>query len=265
MAGNDILAAALNVAAQTGVAPAVLIAVAKVETASQCFAIVGSRREPLISFEGHWFDRLMPAARRAQARAAGLSDPKAGAVRNPASQAARWRLLDKAAAIDAEAAYSAVSWGLGQVMGLHWKRLGFASATALAAEARRSPEGQLLLVARFLKLGGLDRMLRERRFEDFARSYNGPAFKANRYDAKLKAAFVRAEALVEAGTGPSDARPATGKDAESSPEGWAGLASRLSFALQWLFHRPPTPIATLSSSISTARSSSSRTTRRPWP
>lgn len=192
-----IVEAARAVGKRTGVPAAVLLAVASVETNLQGFATVAGRPEPLIRFEGHWFDRLLDEPKRRAARVAGLADPRAGAVRNPAAQLERWTMLQRAAAIDAEAAYAATSWGLGQVMGFHWKRLGFASAATLAAEARRSAEGQFAVAAAFLKLGGLDRLLAERRFAEFARAYNGPNFRANRYDEKIAAAFAGAERRLE--------------------------------------------------------------------
>ncbi|MEC5290154.1 N-acetylmuramidase domain-containing protein [Aurantimonas sp. C2-6-R+9] len=122
---------------------------------------------------------------RGRARAAGLADPRAGRVRNPASQAARWRLFDKAAAIDAAAAAQSVSWGLCQVMGAHWKRLGYRSAEALADIARASIDGQFEIAARFLKLGGLARRLAGGDTTGFARRYNGPGYRRNRYDEKI--------------------------------------------------------------------------------
>ncbi|KAB0677982.1 N-acetylmuramidase domain-containing protein [Aureimonas leprariae] len=206
-----IVEAARETETRTGVRAAVLLAVASVETNLAGSASVDGRLEPLIRFEGHWFDKLLPEAKRRQARVAGLSDPRAGAVRNPATQAGRWVLLARAAAIDAEAAYAATSWGLCQVMGFHWKRLGFPSAAALAAEARRSADGQFLIAARFLKLGNLDRMLAERRFADFAKAYNGPAFAKNRYDEKIAAAFAGAERRLLAGAAAAKPSPAIGK------------------------------------------------------
>ncbi len=118
-------------AARMDLEQAALLAIAEVESGGRAFAMVDGRREPLIRFEGHYFDRLLSRQNRAVARKAGLASPKAGAVANPASQAARWRLLARAVEIDAVAAYSSVSWGVGQVMGSHWAWLGFGSVTEL--------------------------------------------------------------------------------------------------------------------------------------
>ena len=173
---EELVAAARRIERDTGIAAAVMLAVARVETNAVAYAAFAGRREPLIRFEGHYFDRLLDEGRRLKARAQGLASPKAGAVRNPTGQAARWQLLDRAAAIDADAAYASTSWGLGQVMGAHWKALGYASPKAMAAEARRSVEGQLQILAKFLAIGRLDRLLESGAYAGFARRYNGPGY-----------------------------------------------------------------------------------------
>ncbi|SJZ79316.1 N-acetylmuramidase domain-containing protein [Consotaella salsifontis] len=190
---ESLAAAARHVGAKTNIDASALLAVALVETSGKAFAMVRGRREPLIRFEGHVFDRMLPPRSRERARESGLANPKAGAVKNPASQTGRWRLLDRAAAIDAEAAYAATSWGLGQIMGMHWKALEFGSATELAETARHSIEGQLLLIARFLAKNGLDAFLRAGDVIGFARRYNGPGFRRNRYDEKIAAALEAAK------------------------------------------------------------------------
>ncbi len=194
----EVIEAARRVGAARELPPEVLLAVSLVETNAVAHARVGGRREPLIRFEGHYFDRRLDGEGRERARAAGLASPSAGAVANPASQAARWALLGRAAAIDTEAAYASVSWGLGQVMGAHWQRLGFASARALAAHARSGADGQLDLCARFLLAEDLADRLVAKDFAGFARRYNGSNYRANRYDEKIEAAWRRADALLDA-------------------------------------------------------------------
>jgi len=107
-----------------GIEPQALLAIAELESGGIAFASIDGRPEPLIRFEAHVFDRQLAPAEQARARAAGLASPVAGRIANPPGQTARWRLLDQAAAIDRRAAYEAVSWGIGQVMGVHWKALG---------------------------------------------------------------------------------------------------------------------------------------------
>jgi hypothetical protein len=180
-----------KVAVEFGIEPAALLAVAEIESAGNVFAVIEGRQEPLIRFEGHYFDRRLSGEAQARARAEGLAAPNAGAVANPASQAGRWRLLERAAAIDRKAAYESVSWGLGQVMGAHWEWLGFADVEALVDEARTGAGGQARLMARFIEKSGLRQALEKRDWEAFARGYNGPGFRKNAYDTKLAAAYRR--------------------------------------------------------------------------
>lgn len=180
-------------ALRAGIEPAALVALVMVESGGQIWAAVGARSEPLIRFEGHYFDRLLSPDKRLLARQAGLASPIAGAVRNPASQAERWNVLERAAAIDRASAYAATSWGVGQVMGDHWRHLGYASVEAMVAAARSSLDGQLDLMIRFIERAGLVEVLNRNDWAAFARAYNGPAFARNRYDRKLAAAYAQAK------------------------------------------------------------------------
>lgn len=179
------------VAREAGLEPAALLAIAEVESGGRAFAMVGGKREPLIRFEGHYFDRLVNDAKRARARAKGLASPSMGAVKNPASQAARWTMLDKAMAIDRAAALQSVSWGIGQVMGSHWKALGYGSVEELVAEARSGVAGQVRLMLRFLETNGLTGTIRRHEWASFARAYNGPRYKVHRYDSRIAAAYAK--------------------------------------------------------------------------
>jgi len=180
-----------KVAEEFGIEPAALLAVAAVESAGNVFAVIEGRQEPLIRFEGHYFDRRLAGEAQERARAEGLASPQAGAVRNPGSQAARWKLIERAAAIDRKATYESVSWGLGQVMGAHWEWLGFADVDALVTEARQGAAGQARLMARFIEKAGLAEALRDHDWEKFAHGYNGPGFRKNDYHTKLASAHRR--------------------------------------------------------------------------
>jgi hypothetical protein len=187
----ETVAEITEAAKSLGIEPAALLAVAEVESGGQAFALVTGRREPLIRFEGHYFDRRLSEENRAIARAAGLASPVAGAIANPPTQAERWVLLRRAVEIDAKAAYESVSWGLGQVMGAHWAWLGYASVDAMVAEARESVAGQARLMALYIEKAGLAQALRGRDWEAFARGYNGPGYKTFAYDEKIAAAYDR--------------------------------------------------------------------------
>ena len=178
-------------AKEFGLEPAALLAIAEIESAGQVFAKVDGRNEPLIRFEGHYFDRRLTGDQQERARAAGLASPNAGDIANPRGQAARWQLLGQAAAIDHRAAYESTSWGLGQVMGAHWQWLGFADVDALVTEARSGAAGQARLMARYLDKAGLTDPLNGHDWEAVGHGYNGPGFRKNNYHVKLAEAYRR--------------------------------------------------------------------------
>jgi hypothetical protein len=191
MFSKDTIVEITAVARELGVEPAALLAVAEIESGGVVYAAVDDRREPLIRFEGHYFDRRLSGDKRARARAAKLASPTAGVIANPRTQAGRWRMLTRAAAIDHQAAHESVSWGLGQVMGAHWDWLGYADVDTLVEEARSGAAGQARLMARYIEKAGLDNALRDRSWHAFARGYNGPDYRRHGYHLKLAAAYRR--------------------------------------------------------------------------
>lgn len=181
----------IRCASEAGIKPASLLAVIEVETGGKAFATIDGRQEPLIRFEGHYFDRRLSPAERERARKEGLSSPNVGVVRNPPGQWARWKLLERAAAINARAAYEATSWGVGQVMGAHWQWLEYLDVYALVAEARSGLEGQLRLMLRYIVKAGLADALSRGDWAEFAHGYNGPGYRKNSYHVRLAMAFRR--------------------------------------------------------------------------
>lgn len=199
--GRDIIDAARPHAAQLKVGLAELLAIVEVESGGVVYATVGGKQQPLIRWEGHYFDRRLTGEKLAKARAEGLAHPQAGKIKNPNSQAGRWSLLKRAILIDAQAALESCSWGVGQVMGAHWKTLGFGSVSDLVNLARSGAGGQIELMARFIQQTGLDRSLRSRNWAAFARGYNGPAYKKYGYDRQMARAYERYSALAGGGNG----------------------------------------------------------------
>jgi hypothetical protein len=206
-----------TIAVTLGVEPAALLAVAEVESGGRVSAPVNGRPMPLIRWEGHYFYRLTSGAARALAVQQGLASPVAGGVPNPSGQQARYDLLERAKAIDPDAALSSCSWGLGQVMGANWSWLGYASVGALVDEACSGVGGQVAVMSRFVERSGLVDELRRRDWAGFARRYNGPSYKANAYDDKMAAAYARYAApagapivVAQAAMAPAPAAPRPG-------------------------------------------------------
>jgi len=142
-----------------------------------------------IRIEGHYFDKRLTGAAQKAAREQGLAAPKAGVVKNPGKMADRYAMLKRMTAIDEGAALESCSWGLGQVMGAHWKKLGYPNVQNLATEARESVSGQVRLMGRYIESFGLDKELKAKNWAGFALKYNGKNYKVNKYDVKMAEAY----------------------------------------------------------------------------
>lgn len=203
MADPEIRAAAEKLALARNIETNVLLAVVEVESAGEVYALVKGKREPLVRFEGHYLDARLKNGERDRARKAGLASPKAGAVKNPKSQERRWDIINRAAAINRQAALESFSIGLGQVMTSHWKKLGFSSVDELIKLARRDAAGQLELMVRYIDEFGLVDELQRKDFTAFARGYNGPGGIKAGYHKKMAAAYKRisGSGVVSAATG----------------------------------------------------------------
>jgi len=179
-------------AAELALPVAVIAAVADVESAGSGFAANG---QPAVLFERHWFYRRLQekltteALQQLQRTAPDLVNPTRGGYRGGLAEQER---LQRAIAIDETAAIEAASWGLFQLMGLHWPRLGYASATAFRQAMQTSTAEQLAAFGRFIRTDPvLHRALKNLNWAGFARRYNGPAYQANQYDRKLAQAYAR--------------------------------------------------------------------------
>ncbi|GHC64353.1 N-acetylmuramidase family protein [Limoniibacter endophyticus] len=191
MLTQEEIAMVETLAAEYGYEAQTLRAIIDIESGGRTHVLVDGGKKPLIRFEGHWFDRLLAPEDRQVARAAFLSASRPGAIRNPREQKDRWRMLARACALNETAALSATSWGVGQVMGFHWKVLGFVSVQELRDQACENFEGQMRLMLRFLSFNDLDKVLLRRDWEGFARAYNGPAYRKNSYHLRLARAHER--------------------------------------------------------------------------
>ena len=191
MFDNAARTAINQLAIEKNIEPEALLAIAEVESAGRIFAKINGRNEPLIRFEGHYFYRLLPTAKRNIAVTRGLASSSAGRIKNPYTQAARWRLLKKCEAIDRDAALQSVSWGIGQVMAIHWRWLGYASVDALVAAVRSGVEGQVALMLRYIEKAKLTEFIEQHDWAAFARAYNGPAYKRLGYHLKITEAYQK--------------------------------------------------------------------------
>lgn len=181
-----------------GVELAAIKAVNQVESAGHGFMADG---RPVILYERHVAFRLLGETGMDYAAAVALAERHPNLVSEKrggyAGGAAEWsRLASARQVLPAGIAEAACSWGQFQIMGYHWQALGYASIDAFVTEMQRSEAAQLDAFARFVTADpALHKALKARKWADFARIYNGPAYKDNLYDIKLARAYERATAV----------------------------------------------------------------------
>lgn len=118
-----------------------------------------------------------------------IVNKKAGGYLGGASE---YKRLVVAQTIHDISALESCSWGAYQIMGFHWKLLGFNSIFEFVEKMSSSERGQLECFVRFIKANPL--LLKAIRNDDwptFAKNYNGPAYRKNNYDVKLTQAFKK--------------------------------------------------------------------------
>lgn len=193
---NDLVAAAK----QLDVPLASLYAINEVESKGKGFLDNG---KPVILFERHIMYRQLATPRNAGDDAVALkqhADQLAAA--NPAlvnpkpggyiGGTAEHQRLAMARLIDDTAALESASWGAFQIMGFHWKRLGYANVQEFVAAMSAGESQQLDAFTRFIETDpALHKALKTRKWAEFAKLYNGPDYLRNLYDTKLQRAYER--------------------------------------------------------------------------
>lgn len=214
LAGGDCAALLRNhdlvvAAERLGIPLAAIYAVNEVESKGKGFLDNG---KPVILFERHIMYRQLATARNAGDDTAELKrhadqlatanpalvNPKPGGYIGGAAEHQR---LAMARLIDDTVALESASWGAFQIMGFHWKRLGYASVQAFVTAMAAGESQQLDAFTRFIETDpALHKALKARKWAEFARLYNGPDYLRNLYDTKLQRAYER-HAACECGKG----------------------------------------------------------------
>ncbi|WP_159223367.1 N-acetylmuramidase family protein [Pantoea brenneri] len=150
---------------------------------------------PKILFERHvMYQRYKAAVGQAQADIAvlkwpGVVNSKPGGYSTGPGEHDRLAL---AVAINRNCALESCSWGAFQIMGYHWKALGYPSLQDFVNAMYKGESAQLDAFIRFIMADQvLVAALRDKNWAKFARRYNGPAYATNRYDVKMAAAYDR--------------------------------------------------------------------------
>jgi N-acetylmuramidase len=171
-------------AARIGCDEAAVRAVARVESRGSGFNPDGSA---VTLFEGHKFHRF--TAGRFSASHPTISYPRWTREHYGKDWRQEQERLLLAISLDRDAALKSASWGRFQIMGFNHGACGFADVEAFVDAMRESEGRQLDAFVELIEEWGLADELRDHRWADFARKYNGPAYAENRYDSKLAQAW----------------------------------------------------------------------------
>lgn len=160
---------------------AAIKAVAQVESRQNGF---DAKEQPVILFERHVFSKRTGG--KFDKTNPNISNPKPGGYGPSDIQHAR---LTEAIKLDREAALMSASWGKFQIMGYNFTLAGFNNLQDFINAMYNSEKEHLKAFVQYVKHSYLNDELRDLKWSDFARKYNGPDYKKNNYDTKMAAAY----------------------------------------------------------------------------
>lgn len=139
----------------------------------------------MIQFEPSWYRKLDAEN--------GFSGDGVWEQNKVERQAGEWLAFNNAFSLDPDAAMQATSIGMMQVMGFHYKELGFATPGAMWDFAKESEANQVEIGLMFIKKSTrLDAALKSLNWKTFAYYYNGPKYQTNNYDVRLANEYAEA-------------------------------------------------------------------------
>jgi hypothetical protein len=153
---------------------------------------------PVIRYELHIFHKLTGGIY--QKSHPHLSQPtfEAGNKYHVGGQKNEWSLLygamilrDQDGRRRYDEALSSASWGRFQIMGFNATKLGWSSVKAFVIDMFTSEVNHLEAFVRFCQNNNLIQYIKNKDWANFAYRYNGPKYKVNRYDKKMKEAYNR--------------------------------------------------------------------------
>lgn len=176
---DDIQIAVL--AAKAGYDYSALKAIIDVESGGIGFA--PDTGKIIIQFEPAWFKRKSPYTPSGKWSLNGVE-----------RQHGEWIAFNDAFRLNPQAAMESTSIGMMQVMGFHYKLLGFKTVGEMWDYARISEANQVELAIRFIKSNPkLDRAVKNKDWTTVAFYYNGAGYKKFNYDHRLLQAWQKAE------------------------------------------------------------------------
>lgn len=167
-----------------GCAAAAVQAVVEVESAGGGFL---RDKRPKILFESRWFHKLTDG--RFDTSHPHLSTPQW--VRNYRGGSGEYDRLHEALELDRAAALKSASWGLFQILGVNHRLSGFHEVERFVDAMVGGEAEHLDAFVAFVIHQKIDDELRDQRWADFARRYNGPRYAEHGYHDRLAAAYLK--------------------------------------------------------------------------
>lgn len=146
---------------------------------------------PKMLFEPHVFYRQLESLAPEKLTAAveaGLAYKSWGERGYPSDSYPR---LEQAIEIDETAALLSASWGLGQILGINYKSVGYATVQDMVLAFMESEAAQAEAIAAFILDKGIADDLRAHRWDVVARVYNGSGYAKHGYHTRLAAAYQK--------------------------------------------------------------------------
>jgi hypothetical protein len=173
---------------------AAIRAVCEVESGGRTGFLPDGR--PMILFEGHIFWRelkkrgINPEDFAYRKEYSDILFPKWNRTSYKGG-AAEYERLQRAIAINRDAALCSASWGMFQIMGFNHKLCGFETVNGFVETIKANSNNHLVTFAHFIQNTGMDKPLKALDWAGFAEKYNGPGYKQNMYDEKLRKAYEK--------------------------------------------------------------------------
>lgn len=180
-----------RIAKNLGVEVAMIKAIYSVESSGASYLASGY---PALLFEAHIFYRELKKIGK---------NPETLIKNHPSILSKTWNKnlykggqrevprINEAWAISPGTALMSASFGAFQICGFNYKLCGCKNVYEFYREMWISEERQLELLGKFLKGLGIVPYMKSKNFSEIARRYNGSGYKQNKYDTKLKNAYLR--------------------------------------------------------------------------
>lgn len=166
-----------ELACEFGIKMASLQAVIEVESGGKGFDEMTGKI--IIQFEPAWFKRKAP-----------YTPSGAWSLNGVERQSQEWKAFNDAFRKNANAAMESTSVGMMQVMGFHYKLLGFKTVGEMWDYAKVSEKNQVRLGLLFIKSNKkMYHALKVNDFATFAYYYNGSGYRKFNYDVRLQNAY----------------------------------------------------------------------------